>query len=486
MQLGYFLGPGRTILKEQVKQDLKKLKEGPVANEKVLYATYDDLFERNTRDGGLDRDKAIKIYKMLLCCNVSLSPFALSQALALNDIKPWYQSISDSEIIIQLTRDFPYVTRSDKLDFAHKSAIEYLQIHRADHQDYSDAVCEAEMALICIKCISSRDTPPFLPDTMFAWYAENFWVEHCALLNREERESLEVSKTLLAWLVKDTDNTIVPEHPRGRGIPNIKMAMLLASICNFVEIGEKIILSRSHKHESLSDLFSRENREEFSHGLYHYTKGFFLSVVTSDHLTPLEWAAVCGSEDMVELLLKHDKQAYAAENMEPTPLALAARYGQEAMVRKFLLLKYRFDCNLASSGSGRTPLSFAAEGGHLGIVQLLFEFGADPEIPDYTGRTPLFHAVEHGHVTIVEFLVLQKKVEFDSKDYAEQTPLAYAVEENRLKVAQLLLEFGADPEQECDRGQTPLSYAREGNDQKMIQLLESYASQSEEDDSDVS
>ena len=55
--------------------------KGPMTNEETSCATYDEVFERNTRASSLDRELAVKIYETLLCCKTALSPSAPSQAL---------------------------------------------------------------------------------------------------------------------------------------------------------------------------------------------------------------------------------------------------------------------------------------------------------------------------------------------------------------------------------------------------------------------
>jgi ankyrin repeat protein len=51
-----------------------------------------------------------------------------------------------------------------------------------------------------------------------------------------------------------------------------------------------------------------------------------------------------------------------------------------------------------------TPLHGAAENGHLEIVRLLVEHGADVSIRDASGRTAREAALQAGHAAVAEFL----------------------------------------------------------------------------------
>ena len=456
------------MFKDEVRKNLEMLTKGPVANEEDLYATYDDTFERNTRYSDLGRKYAIKIYRMLLCCEKSLSLYAIKPALALDDSNTDIESLSPA-YILRLTRDFTYLTPDNELKFAHVSAIDYLRNHRPDHEEYSDAICHAEMALMCIKCMTSPKYPVdlHLPvSSTFPWYASRFGIKHCVLLDREDRVSRGVSKTLLSWLVKDAGSTAV-SHGFGI-ISGIKNAMLTASICNFVEIGSEVIQSRLSAHESLSDLFTIGKSDKLPRGLDYYTARNITPY--KKRQTPLMWAALCGSEDMVELLLKYDKEPDAHEKFGRTALSFAAEEGHEAIVEKFLLLGESINRDSPDS-HGRTPLFYAARQGHLRTVQLLLESRADPNVPTRMGETPLFPAVHNGHLAIVRLLLLEKEVDCDHQNEFGATPLLYASEGSNPKMVQLLLESGADLESKDDSDRTPLSHAAEDSNLKMVQLL---------------
>src|SRR5262245_7026290 len=93
-------------------------------------------------------------------------------------------------------------------------------------------------------------------------------------------------------------------------------------------------------------------------------------------------------------------------------------------------------------GSG-APLKNAAAGGHIDIVKLLLERGADPNLPE-EGIAP------HGHA------------------------LYSAVYNGHYEIARVLLEHGAYPNPEVESSADALSIAIMRSDQKMIELICSY------------
>jgi ankyrin repeat protein len=93
-------------------------------------------------------------------------------------------------------------------------------------------------------------------------------------------------------------------------------------------------------------------------------------------------------------------------------------------------------------GSG-SPLNNAAARGHMDIVKLLLEHGADPNLPE-EGIAPRGHA------------------------------LYSAVANRRFEIAKLLLEHGAYPNPEVESSADALSRAISNSDEPMIELLCSY------------
>lgn len=53
---------------------------------------------------------------------------------------------------------------------------------------------------------------------------------------------------------------------------------------------------------------------------------------------------------------------------------------------------------------GKTPAHYAAENGHLEVLQLLFYFGANLYETDNSGETPLQLATKYKHLDCAEFI----------------------------------------------------------------------------------
>jgi RNA polymerase sigma factor (sigma-70 family) len=124
---------------------------------------------------------------------------------------------------------------------------------------------------------------------------------------------------------------------------------------------------------------------------------------------------------------------------------------------------------------GWTPLHLAAHYGHMEIVRLLVEHGADVNAvaQNSIGNTPISAAGWSNHIDIVEYL-LQNGAEVDIPNKWGSTALHRAVDASRVPLAELLLRHGADPLRPTGEGKTALDRAREVGDPGMISLLEQY------------
>lgn len=95
------------------------------------------------------------------------------------------------------------------------------------------------------------------------------------------------------------------------------------------------------------------------------------------------------------------------------------------------LISHGFDYEHCDS-TGRDPLSYAAERGHVDIVKSLLEIeGIELNRPDLSGRTPASWAVEGSwseeRKAMIEALFNTKRVNFNAKDEELISPLAWSV-----------------------------------------------------------
>jgi len=148
--------------------------------------------------------------------------------------------------------------------------------------------------------------------------------------------------------------------------------------------------------------------------------------------TALSWAAGNGQEGVVRLFL-------ARQFINPG--SVGRQWGKSARVVNHLFGERYVNPN-SSSKYGRTPLFWAVENGHEGIVKLLLgRNDVNPDIPDTGyGRTPLSLAAERGHDGIVKLLLERKDVNPDAPDMKYgRTLLSWAAVKVHEGIEKLLL-----------------------------------------------
>ena len=190
--------------------------------------------------------------------------------------------------------------------------------------------------------------------------------------------------------------------------------------------------------------------------------------------TALHHAAMSGKTEVAKLLLKKGADINQRDLKGSTPLYLAAESNQPEMVA--FLLDHKADAAI----EGRTevtPLAAAAYNGSEKIVEALLAHGVDAKAPDRTGKAAILYAANRGFQPVVERL-LKAGVDVNAVYANNLTVLMWAAgfsddvpEDDAVKLVTLLLDKGAKPDLQDDRGYTALMAAAELGHTGVVKLL---------------
>ncbi|XP_063400340.1 protein TANC1-like [Mytilus trossulus] len=108
---------------------------------------------------------------------------------------------------------------------------------------------------------------------------------------------------------------------------------------------------------------------------------------------------------------------------------------------------------------GRTPLMWAAVGGHLEVVTYLVTHGSQLEATDRLGRTPLMLAAVEGHLEVVTYIISHGSQLEATDTWIGMTPLMWATMGGHLEVVTYLVSHGSQLEATDEDGETALHCA---------------------------
>lgn len=153
-------------------------------------------------------------------------------------------------------------------------------------------------------------------------------------------------------------------------------------------------------------------------------------------------------------------------------LWLACKKGDEQTVAQLLQngvdpnTRLFFEAPLDEEGcDDSTCLHYAANAGHLGVVDLLFRFGARTNMRDQNGWIPLIGALANGHEAVVDRLI-ERGAQINSIDsFLGHRPIATPVQCLNPRLVRRLLSVGATviPPLEILHNGVPLQRIYQGN-----------------------
>lgn len=161
------------------------------------------------------------------------------------------------------------------------------------------------------------------------------------------------------------------------------------------------------------------------------------------------------------------------QGVESQPLSVSAQVGQSNLVR--LLLEAGADVEARGEDEEEdsydwTALHHAAAGGHLEVLRVLLEFGADKDATNSEVQSALHLAVVNRHLDVVR-LLLESRAEQELMDSCGCRPLHVAADTGDPDIVRLLLASAAELEATKEDGYRPLHYAALSGSATALRLL---------------
>ena len=160
--------------------------------------------------------------------------------------------------------------------------------------------------------------------------------------------------------------------------------------------------------------------------------------------TPLHYAALCGLDIVVTFLIIEHSQDLDTQcfDHKSTALHLASRRGHVEIIR--VLLDNGADAD-ARNNYNSTPLHMASTGGHVEAIRLLLERGVNAIHRDDQGFGAIELAYQGGHSKVARvFLELGHDLGLVANNINRWPPLNRALFEGNIELARRLLEHGAN------------------------------------------
>ncbi len=183
--------------------------------------------------------------------------------------------------------------------------------------------------------------------------------------------------------------------------------------------------------------------------------------------TPLHVAVQAGDDQIVRVLLQNGADIEAKNSRGETPIEVAASLGSASIMRTLL-------GKGAKISDKDALLRHSAWAGHIDVVQLLIQKGADVNAgvtsKDGGRSTALHAAVTANRPDMVEFLI-SKGADVNIADSVGHTPLHIAAESLYTQIPKTLIAHGARINAVSKAGDTPLHRAATFGRVKMVETL---------------
>ncbi|XP_038607034.1 ankyrin repeat and SOCS box protein 3 isoform X1 [Tachyglossus aculeatus] len=181
-----------------------------------------------------------------------------------------------------------------------------------------------------------------------------------------------------------------------------------------------------------------------------------------------------GNADRLRALLRRGCSVDVADNRGWMPIHEAAHHNAPECLRLLIHADPSEKYIKTKTFEGSCALHLATIRGHLEIVRILLEAGADANSFTLEETTPLFLAVENGHTEVAKLLAEHGADVNGSHSMCGWNSLHQAVFQENMEMIKFLLEKGVNVECQDDFGITPLFVAAQYGKLESLSLLIEY------------
>ena len=323
-------------------------------------------------------------------------------------------AVSDPDVVSYSESDSKSLAEGSKIvQFSHFSVKEYLTSDRLQTSDVTNIrqfyislepahTILARASLAVLLRLERNVDKERLATFPLASYAARNWVDHAKFENvaSQVQDAMEdifdPTKPYFLEWIRIHNVDFVHSQTGRLEESGISTPLFFVALCGFSGLAKHLIITRA------LDVNAR----------VHF------------NWTPLFAASRMGHVDVAQVLLDHGADVKAQDNYHQTPLSWASSGESPEIVR--LLLEHGANVNTQNNHNCYTPLHNASYSGKLESVRLLLDHGADVHIRNENGLTPFQLATHKKHHDIAQLLLdrgaerEEEKVEEEEEEKEEK------------------------------------------------------------------